>query len=58
MPIRVPRMSNKANIDDLSDEIKDKANNIAAILISGNSAEIKQNKDGLLILEIKRKVVK
>ena len=51
-------MVNNANMTALSEEIKDKANNIAAILISGNSAEIKQNKDGLLILEIKRKVVK
>ena len=51
-------MANNANMTDLSEEIKSKANNIAMILISGNSAEIKQNKDGLLILEIKRKVVK
>lgn len=51
-------MPNNANIDDLSEEIKANAFSIAKILISGNSAEIKQNKDGLLILEIKRKVVK
>lgn len=44
--------------DDLSNEIKAKAEMIAKILSSGNSAEIKKNKEGLLILEIKRKVVK
>lgn len=43
---------------DLSNEIKSKAEVIAKILSDGNSAEIKKNKDGLLILEIKRKVVK
>lgn len=51
-------MANNVNMTALSEEIKDKANNIAKILINGNSAEIKMNKDGLLILEIKRKVVK
>lgn len=51
-------MTDSVNIDDLSEDIKANAFSIAAILISGNSAEIKQNKDGLLILEIKRKVVK
>lgn len=44
--------------DDLSNEIKLKAEIIAKILSDGNSAEIKKNRDGLLILEIKRKVVK
>lgn len=44
--------------DVLSNEIKAKAEIIAKILSDGNSAEIKKNKEGLLILEIKRKVIK
>lgn len=51
-------MANNVDMTALSEEIKDKAEVIGMILLSGNSAEIKQNKDGLLILEIKRKVVK
>lgn len=51
-------MANKADIDDLSEDIKTCAFSIAKILLNGNSAEIKHNKEGLLILEIKRKVVK
>ena len=44
--------------DDLNNEIKSKAEIIAKILMCGNSVELKKNKDGLLILEIKRKVIK
>lgn len=40
----------------LNEEIKGKAEVISAILLRGNSVEIKRNKDGLLILETKRKI--
>lgn len=51
-------MSNNANIDDLSEEIKARAFNIAKILISGNRAEIVPCKDGIKILDVERKEIK
>lgn len=51
-------MPNKANIDDLSDEIKANAFSIAKILLTGNRAEIVPCKDGIRILDVKRKEIK
>jgi hypothetical protein len=50
-------MTDKANIDDLSEEIKDKAEILAKILISGNRAEIVPCKDGIKILNVERKQI-
>lgn len=51
-------MGNDANLSALSEEIKGKAEDIAAILASGKHVELLQNIDGLRIIAMERKVVK
>lgn len=46
-------------MEDLSKQIMDKAEVIAKILISGNSAELKRNTDGSLkVFDVGKKIVK
>ena len=51
-------MVNNANMTALSEEIKDKAQILAKILLSGNRAEIVPCKNGIKILDVERKEIK
>lgn len=45
-------------MSDITEQIKQRAEQIALIIAKGSRVELLQNKDGLKVLEIKREVVK